>query len=381
MTMKHVVYYDPSYNIDHPNLWELRGHYKYPSIIGKLGQYARITILMHAIPPADDRHRVRLQKEFGVTFQRISAPEPSPGARSALPAILAREIEQSGLNPTVISNLNGRSISLCYATSLAARTVGARYVMRVGGDDIETKRQAGVKLMKDSHAVFRLMQQERMAVEVASSIIVMSKREAMRVARIARRPDKIEVCYRGVDTARFTADAARTGSCRRFLFIGRRSSEKGYDLLEQAARNVYADHPTLAFTFAGTFEPRKEENRHYIGYVKFDDLPALYRDHDAVVVCSRAEGFPQVLMEAMSMGLPCIVSRHLFGTEFDDGRTALFSATEAGELTKRILELASNQDYYHQISKQTLAHAKREFSEIELNQRYISILLGRTLNA
>lgn len=376
--MNHVVYYEPNYETTQPNLWQLRGRYKYPSILGDLCKQARITVLMHTTPPRADPYRKSLEQDYGVEFAllpRQNASGPRRGDRLAV--ALKNKLEK--LKPTVVSNLNGRAIVYCYASACAAAAVGARYVMRVGGDDLATKAhvygQPGRDFLK-TNVYFEVMQQERLAIEMADAVIAMSIRERARLASIAWAPEKVEVCYRGVDsTVFFTHDALRA-PCRRILFIGRRNEGKGYDLLEEAARKLYLERPDLRFTFAGTFERSEEQNRTYIGYVLFDELRKVYAAHDAVIVCSRTEGFPQVLMEAMSMGLPCIVSRHLFEQDLEDRETALFCEYDADDLAEKIRRLADDSSLFEALSKKCLAHAQTTFSQDLMRQKYLSLLLG-----
>lgn len=376
--MKHVVYYEPDYDTSQPNLWQLRGHYKYPSILGNLCSTARITMLMHRVPPADDPHRRTLEREHGVEF-RVLRHENTPGARRAERLAIGLRETLARLQPDIVSNLNGRSVVYCFASALAAAALGCRYVMRVGGDDLTTKAHVYTKrgqAFLGTKLYVELMRQERLAVDMADGIIAMTRREKARLAAIARDANKIAVCYRGVDPRVFFVDAPRQGPCRRFLFIGRKSAEKGYDLLEEAARRLHAEGCDVEFTFAGTFKPKAVENRRYVGYVKYADLPALYAAHDALIMCSRTEGFPQVIMEAMGMGLPCIMSRHLFDLDFEEGETALFCDSEAGHVADRIRRLRDDAALYRHLSMHSLTYAHAEFSQDALRERYQRVLLG-----
>ena len=47
-----------------------------------------------------------------------------------------------------------------------------------------------------------------------------------------------------------------------------------------------------------------------LGYVSDDELPALYRGADVFAYPSRFEGFGIPVVEAMSCGVPCVVSSH-----------------------------------------------------------------------
>jgi glycosyltransferase involved in cell wall biosynthesis len=94
------------------------------------------------------------------------------------------------------------------------------------------------------------------------------------------------------------------------LFVGDITYNKGiYDLME-----AYAEwskgHPGVLLVIAGTnregerFLNRVHQNRGivYLGRVPHRDVLALIRDADVVVLPSRSEGLPRVILEAVSLG-------------------------------------------------------------------------------
>lgn len=377
--MHHVVYFEPDYDPSLPNLWLLRGQYKYPSVLGRLGERARITLLMGRLPPRSDPLRHALEAGYGVEFRRIYLPDV-PGEYYSQLAFTSLTDALRRLRPTVLSNLNGRAIKHCDLAARAALSLGIRYVMRVGGDDLATKHAVFAQEGRafDGTSVYGdLMRQERISLDCADAVVAMSERERRRLAVLTWAPDKIRVCYRGVDMAFFRADQPRKGVARRVLFIGRQSAEKGFDLAESAALLLREQGSEVTFTFAGTFAKRRVQNCEYRGYVDFADLPALYAEHDLVLVCSRTEGFPQVLMEAGAMGLPCVASRHLFQHDFVDRETALLCETKPADIARCVRALCDDQNFYEQLSARSLAHARACFDETVQHLRYQQILLGR----
>lgn len=376
--MQHVVYFEPDYDRSRPNLWQLRGQYKYPSILGALRAKARVSLLMGVVPPRTDPMRKQLEAEYGVEFRHVSLPDV-PGKYFGPMVIqsLQRAIER--LQPTVFSNLNGRAIKYCHISARVAELLGIRYVMRVGGDDLATKDAVYTKEGRPftgTTVYADLVRQERIALECAAAVIAMSERERQRLILQTYDAGKVHICYRGVDTGIFRAVKPKSGPLRRVLFIGRQSAEKGYDLAESAARLLHEQGSDIRFTFAGTFKPSRVDNREYRGFVAIADLPALYAEHDALVVCSRAEGFPQVLMEAMAMGLPCVISKHLFHHDFDHGRTALLCGLDAFDVAACLHELRTDIQLYRSLSANSLAHAQMTFDQDMARERYHRILLA-----
>ncbi len=377
--MQHVVFYEPRYVEDKHTIWSLRGGYKYKSILGDLHNRARLTILMSRLPPENDPHRLELAEDYGIEFAKLDSDELlNPRLASRHVAELSQALRE--LRPDIISNLNGRGIGFCYAMANAARYLGIDYVMRLGGNDLEARGEKAEKMQKPlwgTRQYYQRLVQERLATNVSSRVIVMSKREHQRVAGMMLHPDKLAICFRGVDQQHFRPLAGKTPDrCRRFLFVGRRSLEKGYDVLEDAMDILATSAPSLTATMAGTFDEGEVGNRRYAGFVDYEDLPALYNDHDALVVCSRSEGFPQVIMEAMSCGLPCILTRSIFRHDFKDGETALLSDISPQAMADAMQRLADDDDLYRRLAANALALAKADFGEAYNRARYHDVLLG-----
>jgi glycosyltransferase involved in cell wall biosynthesis len=277
----------------------------------------------------------------------------------------------------VLSNLNGRAVGYSSAMARAARELGIRYVYRVAGNDIEARAQAAAaagKPILGTPLYEGLLRQSRLALALADRVIVMSRKEARRVAAECPDPERVAVCFRGVDQRHFRP-APRLGPCRRFLFVGRRGYEKGYDILEAAAERLREAAPQVEVAFAGNFAAGVAGNRRYLGFVGYAELPALYRAADALVLCSRSEGFPQVIMEAMSCGLPCIVTRELFRHDFSDGEDCLLVEAEAEAVSRAMLRLAGDDTFYRSLSRNAAALARRSFCDVANNAAYCRLLL------
>jgi glycosyltransferase involved in cell wall biosynthesis len=126
-------------------------------------------------------------------------------------------------------------------------------------------------------------------------------------------------------------DAAQPA--RRVLNVGRLHPQKAQDVLIDAFALVARDHPGLDLCIAGEGEDLAAlkalaADRCVAGRVDFvgtvKDIDAVYDTASIFALPSRHEGTPNALMEAMSHGLPCVVSdasaglRDLIANE-DDG--------------------------------------------------------------
>lgn len=127
-------------------------------------------------------------------------------------------------------------------------------------------------------------------------------------------------------------------------YVGRISPEKDVLTLIEAARRL----GDLQFKFAGSYHSmpgvlkQKPDNCAFLGQLDSEALAQFYRDARMVIFATRCyEGFPTVLMEAMSHSLPVVCSRIGGLPEIvADGKTGLlYEPGNAGELADRILML------------------------------------------
>jgi glycosyltransferase involved in cell wall biosynthesis len=108
------------------------------------------------------------------------------------------------------------------------------------------------------------------------------------------------------------ARGSGANGARQVAAVGRLSSEKGFDLLLRAFARCAQRHPEWSLVIAGDGPSRRQlevqaadaglaERVHFPGLVR--DVDTLLARSDLFVLSSRFEGFPNVLVEAMSVGL------------------------------------------------------------------------------
>ena len=202
---------------------------------------------------------------------------------------------------------------------------------------------------------------ERAACGAASHVLCVSH-SLRRVAVDLRltRPEKIEVLLQGsgngVDAGgRFDPAKLPPGTRAKlraelglgpehlvFGFVGRLVVDKGVRELAEAWRAVSAAHPEARLLLLGIWEEkdtvppevrRQLESDPTVKVVGFrKDTPALYAAMDVVVLPTYREGFPNVPLEASSMGLPVIATR-IPGCEdaVEDGVTGLLVPPRDGQ--------------------------------------------------
>lgn len=125
--------------------------------------------------------------------------------------------------------------------------------------------------------------------------------------------------FRRSDEVMWLAECIREEHCVTFCFVGRIVKDKGMDELAAAFKLLVKDFPACRLLLVGDFEetldPVNPETRRifqsdprirWVGWQ--DDIRPFLAAADVFVFPSYREGFPNVLLQAGAMGLPCIVT-------------------------------------------------------------------------
>ena len=206
-----------------------------------------------------------------------------------------------------------------------------------------------------------LMFTDRLTCMCATHIIPEGKgvMNDLRDGRITSKPMRV-LGYgnvQGVDMVRFNPSRflkEDTGIFR-FLFVGRLVGDKGINELVEAFVRLNVDFPNTQLALVGSFEPeldllnpgtlntiKEHPSIIYVGRKMGDDLVREYAAADCYVHPSYREGFPNTVLEAGAMGLPCIVTDINGSNEIiEDGKNGIIipvKDTDAlYEAMKRIL--------------------------------------------
>lgn len=134
----------------------------------------------------------------------------------------------------------------------------------------------------------------------------------------------IEVVHNGIDTTRFTPDGPvserlPTADGPVILFVGRlvegkrpRDAIAAVDRLREEIPDAHlvvcGDGPLRGKLEEMVTSRGMEGSVTFLGHVAYDEMPAVYRGADALVLPSRAEGLPRTVLEALASGIPAVVS-------------------------------------------------------------------------
>lgn len=175
--------------------------------------------------------------------------------------------------------------------------------------------------------------------------------------------EKVVRVYNGIETKKYECarrkkydpNAIVMGCVARIM-----PDVKGQDVLLAAVKNIKERYPYIMTLFAGgvaedqraSFRKLKEyvtensleKNVKFIGNV--DNVPEFLNKIDICIVPSRSEGFGLALVEALSMGVPCIASNTAGPKEIilNEGMGQLFENGNANSLSDEIEKVISRYD-------------------------------------
>lgn len=180
--------------------------------------------------------------------------------------------------------------------------------------------------------------------------------------------DKTIICYNGIRIEEGIRQRSFSKDKVRLITVGRLVKKKGIDLAIHALSEV---PDSFSLTIIGDGEERaslkqlvkslKVENR--VRFVGFVENPNEYlMSSDVFLMPSRFEGFGLALVEAMSVGLPAIISNIPGISEVGRGEQdgcIMFESENVASLSQAILAFAQPDFAYDTFSKNAFARAQQ----------------------
>jgi len=179
------------------------------------------------------------------------------------------------------------------------------------------------------------------------------------ISDLGAEPNKISMITCGVDTTFFAPEPKRDArrelgiseSERVVLFVGQGTPRKGVDILFECARRM----SDVTFVLVGNGSLKTgTDNCRRVGIRPNHQIPIWINAADVLVLPSRMEGTPVVLMEALSCGVPVVASR--VGGIPDlvkDGQTGyLVEKDDVDTFERRLRELLADPDKCRRMGQQ-----------------------------
>lgn len=206
---------------------------------------------------------------------------------------------------------------------------------------------------------------------------------------------KVNVVYNAIDLNKFRNPQKRVFD-KDHVVIGNVArmmpEKKGQDILVAAMVRLKNEYPTLECEFAGGYDAQHEmaydalknevikeglsNNISFLGNV--ENIPAFLEKIDIFVLPSRYEGFGISLIEAMSMGIPCIASDLDGPAEIigNNERGELFQVGNADELAAKIRHIISHYIEYQEKQFKIRNYICENFDICEMSRRLLKIYAG-----
>ena len=176
-----------------------------------------------------------------------------------------------------------------------------------------------------------------------------------------------------------------------FIFVGRLVKDKGINELIEAFKKLSVIHNNAKLLLVGSYEkeldPIKPESENEINTSENiisvgwqNDVRPYFSISDVLTFPSYREGFPNVVMQAGAMGLPCIVTNINGCNEIikDDYNGIIIPSKNTIELFEAMIKIAENEDYRKNLSLQARKNIcdnyEREFVWHELLKEYQALL-------
>ena len=159
----------------------------------------------------------------------------------------------------------------------------------------------------------RITKNKDAEIQLADYILTTSDMAKESYLQAGAPPNKTFVIPMGVDLETFGLKrrVASTDSVLRLVFVGRFEEIKGSDILREAFELAQTQSIKVSLTIVGNVVDTKIAslpNVYLVGKKSHYELASILADHDALILPSRFDSFGMVVVEAMAVGIPVIVS-------------------------------------------------------------------------
>ena len=329
------------------------------------------------------------QQEFGVFRETNLISDLDRGSLFSQLRFLFRSwrsLRQSVNNFDIVHCLTSYQLSLLPA--LVAERNGIPSVVKVATARNEIGSASG-------KSVTSLARHRRKLLRKVSAVVAISHEIEEELLGIGVQPKKIFRIPNGVNSDEFLPPRHNEKiQLRRemnwpnlftVLFVGRVVPQKRPDLIVQAAALFAKNSIPCHFVFVGPVLDQSYANELLaeepqsgpvvISWLPFDPDPSkFYRCADAFVLLSETEGMANVVLEAMSSGLPCVVSNASGMSDLIENRVSGISIERChDQLFKELNLIRTNSSLADSIGKLARERVLEEFSDSTVLRRHIEL--------
>jgi len=256
------------------------------------------------------------------------------------------------------------------------------YVLQAHGSLPRIASKQGLKWIYDVFFGFTLIKN-------ASKIIALTTSEAQQYREMGVPKAKIEIIPNGIDLSKYAELPAKGTFRRKFnlndteklvLYIGRINEIKGIDVLVRAFANLVKKLDRVKLVVVGADDGYLRELKALIKALKVEDKViitgplynedklAAYLDSDLLVLPSRYETFPNVVLEAFACSKPVVASNvESIPDIVLDGQTGLiFQTCNPEELAEKILYVFAHPKEAKEMGYRARKLVEENFSSVKV---------------
>ena len=246
---------------------------------------------------------------------------------------------------------------------------------------------------------------QRKANQLTDCIVANSRAAAeFAIEQEQAEPSRVRVIPNGLDADAFVSHADREEIRRRLEIppdrhvigmVANFSPVKDHPLFLRTARELLCRRTDLHFLLVGDGPEKKEVERairqvdlsdRFTRLTVTNDIADLYRLMDVSVLCSKSEGFPNVLLESMAAGTPVVAAAVGGITELiEDGVTGrLVQTREPNDFADPIEQLLEEPDAGRRLAEAASNRVRRDYSleaMVNAHRAMYNELLVRSLGA
>jgi len=199
----------------------------------------------------------------------------------------------------------------------------------------------------------------------------------------------IEVIYNGIDIEEFCPAVNKESQQFKILCVSRLIGRKCIDYLLRALPAVTGVHPHVYLDIVGEGNMEEElknlskdlklqDKVSFKGYVSHEELPELYRNSDLFILPSLWEGMSNTLLEALSSGLPVIVTDTGGTAELVSDNGIVIPKQDSNAISGAILKLISDSQLRVQMGRKSREIAC-SYSWENVARQYLNIYKKRAI--
>lgn len=228
----------------------------------------------------------------------------------------------------------------------------------------------------------------RIAIKSAETVFSVSEESKQSVLRMAERDD-IKIIGAGVDSEKFHPAKTLSEEVRiKITFIGRLTKSKGIHTLISSIPEVLKEYPDTKFQLVGEgplYKKISEIIRSRNIYEKVDlmgyreDVSDILRNSDIFVLPSLSEGSPLAVFEAMSTGLPIIISEKAVPDHLieNDRNGIVIPEDDSKELVNAIITLIKDPGARLQFGTLNRKIIEEEYSWEKTTDKFEELILSK----